>query len=717
MILLRRAKNHDTIKAAFNLPSSYHNLKAFHTQIALGCRRILRCSIRLFAVAVFLYATQLMGEVSNVWAAEQSDAKTPSISGHVSILEDPAGSLTFADVLTSQQQSRFLQVKHGDINLGITRSAYWIRIDLPSAANASGILTITPNFLDFVDIYSAAPGLGGKVEDYRLYETGDHRPPMRDGIWAIADAVPIDLADGKTTQVYVRILNTNSATQARLQLSQVEAFESNISVISLAFGAWFGGMIVLILVHFIFYHFDRKLIYLLIGLRTFSLMLLYFGNLGLSRALLFPQNGPANDVFVGACAWGALCVFALTNIKLLELDKKSISLHRLYLLIAGGGFVGIVFAALRLNLDFAPFGSILAVVAAVLSLAISLWYAREDGVASLLRAAAFLVLAGGSLVSILQRIAVWDMPNWVFYIYGVSGLVHIVLLTGVLAIRLRDAERRERRRNSEALEAAQSAERMAAALVEERTAELVEARRAAENALQAEMQSQIQQVRFLEVLSHQYRTPLSAIRTSADSISLSLHKEDDVNRGRIERIRRSVVWLVQILETNLQRSLLQGARVHPEPAAVTAGSIMRAAFRRSQDLLSDPNIHLEIESQASETVLLVDAAMIELAILNLLENAVKYTALKGDAPVTLALTRDEVGVSIEVRDNGIGIPAADLPNIFKEGVRGANASAAEGSGLGLSLVARIVAAHRGTIAVHSIEGDGTTVTMTFPLAH
>ncbi|SMD00269.1 sensor histidine kinase [Rhizobium sp. RU36D] len=690
----------------------YFKLNMLHTQAGIGGFGRLGCGFRLVASVLLLLAIQTVRDAPVAFATEQ----LPAVSGHLAILEDPSLALSLADVLRPEHDGRFLPVIGGDISLGITRSAYWLRLSLPSGTDAAAILTMSPNFLDAVDIYSAAPGQGRVANDYRLTQTGDHRPPINSGISAIADAVRVEFKDGETTRLYVRILNTNSATQARFHLSRVEDFASDLSATTLGFGVWFGGMIVLIFVQLVFYQFDRKLIYPLIAVRTLSLMLLYFGNFGLSRALLFPQNGPANDVFIGACGWGALCVFAVTNIKLLELDRKSTFLHRVYLLIAGGGLIGIVFASLHLNLDFAPFGSVLAALAAMLSLVISLWYAREDGVASLLRAAAFMVLVSGSIVSIMQRVAVWDMPNWVFHVYGVAGLIHIVLLTGVLAVRLRDAERRERIRNSQALEAAQSAERMAAALVEERTAELNEARRAAESALQAEMQSQIQQVRFLEVLSHQYRTPLSAIRTSADSIALSLRKGDEVNRSRIERIRQSVIWLVQILETNLQRSLLQGASIQPEPAPVTAGSMLRAAFKRSQDLLNDPDIRLDIDDSVSEIVLLVDAAMIELAIVNLLENAVKYTALKGSAPVTLSLVRDQIGVAIVVRDHGIGIPTDDLPHVLQNGVRGANASGAEGSGLGLSMVARIVAAHAGSLELKSVEGEGTTAKIILPVA-
>lgn len=670
--------------------------------------------VRRLAALLILLCLPSLSLGAPVPASSPQPPQLPALSGHLSVLEDRSTSLTLSDVLREEHQARFRQVQYRDINLGFTRSAVWVRLSLPSNANLAGILTIAPNFLDAVDIYSAPPGRGFSAGDYRHEQTGDHRAPMRNGISAFVDAVRLEFAAGQTTQVYIRILNLNSATQAHFDLGRVEDFASDLTTNTLAIGIWFGGMAVLIVVQGIFFFFDQKLQYPLLALRAVSIVLIYFGNLGLSRLLLFPENSTANDIFIGVCSWGALIVFPLTFIKLLELDEKSVWLCRLYLLHAVAGVVGVIFACLGRNLEFAPFGSTFSLWVVFLSAFISLWYAREDGVASMLRAVAFCILGIGSIVSIAQRIAVVDLPNWIFHIYGLSGLIHIVLLTGVLAIRLRDAERRERLTQAEALEAAQSAERIAAALVEERTGELVEARRAAENALQAEMQSQIQQVRFLEVLSHQYRTPLSAIRASADSVALALRKTDKANLDRIERIRRSVAWLVQILEVNLERSLMQRARLRPEPSSVTAGSIVTDAFKRAQDLLSNPDILLEIDSQASETELFADAAMIELAILNLLENAVKYTALRWHAAVTLSLTQNESGLVISVRDQGIGIPKADLPNVFQDGVRGSNAGAAEGSGLGLSLVARIVDSHGWTVDLDSVEGEETVVNIAIP---
>ncbi len=117
---------------------------------------------------------------------------------------------------------------------------------------------------------------------------------------------------------------------------------------------------------------------------------------------------------------------------------------------------------------------------------------------------------------------------------------------------------------------------------------------------------------------------------------------------------------------------------------------------------------------------MADSDMLGLAILNLLENAVKFSAVPNRGPVTLtcALSAGAEGerATLTVSDRGIGIPAGELPTILDAAVRGSNARSIEGSGMGLSLVSRIVRAHEGTIAIDSIEGAGTTVSIHLPLA-
>jgi signal transduction histidine kinase len=220
----------------------------------------------------------------------------------------------------------------------------------------------------------------------------------------------------------------------------------------------------------------------------------------------------------------------------------------------------------------------------------------------------------------------------------------------------------------------------------------------------------------MEVISHQYRTPLASIHSTVDSIAIGLPPSDEANHGRIDRIRRAVVRLVEMLEVNMARSRLQGPSFQPKLIHVVAGEIVSAAAVRGRDLFHRAEINVDLGSESTEVQILADPGMLELAIINLLENAVKFSAGKGASPIVLSLVASQGKAEISVTDRGIGIPPDELRRVMTHGVRGSNAGNIEGSGMGLSLVSRIAVAHGGTAGVVSERNVQTTARITLPIA-
>ncbi|WP_378944148.1 ATP-binding protein [Mesorhizobium sp. ANAO-SY3R2] len=666
----------------------------------------------IVAMLCFLFA-------GPAWAASVSpppQAALPSLNGNMAILVDPSWSLTLADVFSPERQMEFRPIPGPDVNLGYTRNAAWLRLELEGTQAAMGLLSLTPNFLDFIDIYTARQGPALLASDFSHHAMGDHRPLPADGLSGLANVVPLEFAKGETTLVYIRLANTNSATHLNVRLYPQGSHTVQTTRASLAYGAWFGGMGVLFIVQLVFYCFDRKLHYPLLALSTLGIMLVYTSNLGVSRLLLFPDNGPANDLFMGAVAWFGLFASALAYSSILELPSRAPKLHRVYQATAGVGLIGVGFALFKSNIVFGPFGNSFSIVMGVLNITLGLRYANEDGTASRLRAAAFCIVWIGAFLSLGQRLGYAWLPNIFWHAYAVSGLLQAILLTGALAVRLRTAEAMNTVMREQALITAQDAERSANMLVEERTRELVQARKIAEDALDAELRSQEQQVRFMEVISHQYRTPLASIRSTVDSIAISLPSGDDANHGRIDRIRRAIVRLVEMLEVNRARSRLQGPSFQPQLALIAPGDVVSAAAMRGRDLFQRAEIDVDLGSGATELRIMADPGMLELAIINLLENAVKFSAARGAPAIVLSLTSSHDKAVISVTDRGIGIPPADLERVTTNGVRGSNAGNIEGSGMGLSLVSRVAAAHGGTVEITSDIDAGTTVRIVLPLA-
>ena len=109
-----------------------------------------------------------------------------------------------------------------------------------------------------------------------------------------------------------------------------------------------------------------------------------------------------------------------------------------------------------------------------------------------------------------------------------------------------------------------------------------------------------------------------------------------------------------------------------------------------------------------------DVARVQRVVANLIANAIKYSPSGGDVVVSVSVDGDSAVLT--VRDEGMGIPAADLPRVFERFHRGSNVERISGTGIGLAGAKDIVELHGGTIEVTSVEGRGTTVAVRLPLA-
>jgi signal transduction histidine kinase len=216
------------------------------------------------------------------------------------------------------------------------------------------------------------------------------------------------------------------------------------------------------------------------------------------------------------------------------------------------------------------------------------------------------------------------------------------------------------------------------------------------------------------VISHQYRTPLSVIATNVEGIGMSLDATDAPNRRRIDRIRRAVGRLVAMIDVSLNRSRLDGPPLAPQRRPVAPGPMLRQAVQRVRDATGDRIIGLELDDSVDGVIILADPEMIELALINLMENAVKFS--EADRPIDVTATAQGGVLRVAVHDQGIGIPRAELGHIFQKFYRAANASDRPGVGIGLQLVAQLVHAHGGEITVDSSENEGASFTISLPLA-
>ena len=170
--------------------------------------------------------------------------------------------------------------------------------------------------------------------------------------------------------------------------------------------------------------------------------------------------------------------------------------------------------------------------------------------------------------------------------------------------------------------------------------------------------------------------------------------------------------------TNFVRALLRLTQIRLansyEMQEFSLREMMANAITAAEPRAETKNIRLTTEVNLSNDIILGNSMAIEEMLSNLLFNAVKYTPETGMVALRAGDTDDSV--EIEVRDTGIGIPAEEMPRVFEEFFRASNARKVErdGTGLGLTIARQIVLRHHGDIRVESVQGRGTTFTVTLP---
>ena len=221
---------------------------------------------------------------------------------------------------------------------------------------------------------------------------------------------------------------------------------------------------------------------------------------------------------------------------------------------------------------------------------------------------------------------------------------------------------------------------------------------------------------FLSTVSHELRTPLTSIAGytemirdgDAGEVPEAVDRMLDVVTRNTERLRA----LIEDLLT-LSRIESGGLRSASEPVAVEP--LLRAAAAAVAPQATTNGVTVDVLVPPEGTTVRGDEMQLERVLLNLLSNAVKFTP-SGRA-VRLQAELEGDAVVITCADEGIGIPASEQEHLFGRFFRASNATAQAipGTGLGLVIVQSIVEQHRGTIALTSTEGEGTTVTVRLPL--
>lgn len=226
---------------------------------------------------------------------------------------------------------------------------------------------------------------------------------------------------------------------------------------------------------------------------------------------------------------------------------------------------------------------------------------------------------------------------------------------------------------------------------------------------------------LLSYISHELKTPITYIVGYAEALQKNLYQNEAEQKKAVDLIADKSIFLQKLVDDLFQLSKMEANQFSFEFVQMKVHQLASFLGKKYEAELADAGIDYLLETDPrlndEDYEVLVDLKRIEQVYSNLLHNAIRFTPCGGRIKWQCFLEEKRGQIVFKMTDSGEGIPQKDLPYIFKAFYRGKSSpkGSKEGSGLGLSLSAQIIQAHRGEIEAESSKGKGSTFRFTIPL--
>ncbi|MDE1146972.1 MAG: sensor histidine kinase [Azospirillaceae bacterium] len=625
------------------------------------------------------------------------DADSLPIAGHMEYLVDAGETLTLADVAMGPA-SRHFQPVEGNLSRGFTLTDTWVRLRVvrPAGADDTWYLELLPSFLDTVEIYVAltpadAPPPSSAAAYGRTVQ-GDSEPTENRLVRYRAFTQALAFNGAGQAWIYVHI-HTTSTTILSGQLYRHIPLMNHLGGSSLWLGFLLGVGSAVLIANLIYSFWLNDRVYFYYSAYLISLLGLAMGSFG-ALAQIFPGVAPQLANMVTGCAvcGGILTGALLTEhfLRLREMLPLISLLNRIPAIMGGLGIIA-TFAGY-----YTMAGASLATVSSAymfIYLGSAIYLARRGQHGALMYSLAFGCACMAALMGFMRTLGLIPEFQGMEVVSQASSMVHMILMNIAIAYRVRRLEKERKAALATALSASVHAEQRALDMVALRTRELSAAKESLEQALAAERQAVREQIQFIDMVSHEYRTPVSIIRTGIDIMQLrgpASLADESKGRDLLKRMGRAVDRLVEIIEVGLRRETDRSPGLHLETRPLRLEAVVGEAVRSLR--ASHPEQAVQISGDVPADVQ-GDPALLKTSILNLLENAAKYGP--SGAPIRVELAQTDGRSAVRVIDQGGGVAPADRERIFGKFVRLSSAERIPGIGVGLYLVRRIAELHDG----------------------
>ena len=578
----------------------------------------------------------------------------------VTVLEDRAGTETI-ETVAAAAPGRFRPLPGGNLSAGYSRSAYWLRFTV-EAPPGEWWLEVQPPYLDDLRLFEPDPARPGHFRERRA---GDRLPFAAREVPHRGFVFKLPIAAGAPAEYYLRVKTTSSA-MVLLRIWSPEAFHAAMPG---EYGLLFALIAMLLVVaglNLSSWLWTRERTHLAFFGYLSCMAAVFIGASGFAAQYLLPDRPQVTDPWVGVATLLSFAAFAVWYQEILNISARQPFLDGLGRVLAVVAVVGLAAIPLGVYGEVAQVVNLLtlALIGSGLFVTYRMWRRGLAGSGLQLLVTALSLLAFASTLLTLLGF----VRSHFLHLYGPAFGVAASMVTLQLAMSAHHRSLRDERQRAEG-----------------------EARR--------EREIREQQGKFIDLVTHEYRTPLAVLRTNLDILGLT--GEEDERRRSLGRMEGAVRRLGEIFDGSLRQGNWGG---HRQIALESLDPV--ALVRELVGQSADPatGIAQPVEMRVREPVRVqADRQLLATVFLNLLDNARKYSP--AGSPLEIRFGQEDGLETIRFENGCARSPGVSTEVLARKYVRGDNAEGVPGMGVGLHLVRKLLEDQGGALELRADEGE------------
>lgn len=666
----------------------------------LSCAAMKRLSFILLLL-LFLPSLLLAQALPQPVLALRADTTYLPARGALMLLRDSQGSMTVEQAMAATGWRKL----PNSVSEGYTADAVWLRLEIDRAADAprDWVLRFTNALLDDVRFYRQSSD-GGWTQ---LHSGED----MGRSSWLMDErgvVLPIRVKTAGPETWLVR-LKTKNAMATDLEIWTSAAFNDFSRREYLYYGLYFGCYLLLILFHTLFWRMTKE------ALSGWYLLYVSFNALNEVMTVALPQqvfNMPVgiSDPMLGLSICISVAVGA--QFSLLQLELPNLWPRFSKIVGVGTTLVSLTGCGLVLTGRYATamiLVQMLALLLIVVFIGISLWLLTRGYRPARFFLLAFGIFYAGVIISFMRNLGWVPFNFWTGHASAIGAFLHMLLMSLRLNLRYNGLRRDKEMAQSEMVRAVRQLNEGLEHQVTKRTLALQQeiARRELlelelRDALEVERRTREEQKDFVAMVSHEFRTPLAIINTTAQQIAKNLDAVREKTLVRCQNLRNAAHRMAALVDEYLTADRMDTGIAAFRPETCDLGSLIDGVLDEW------PHERVQRSLQVLPQQFVCDKGLLRVALRNLLTNADRHSP-EGCPIRVQAEVQTSGNIRIAVCNEGPPIAADEIPRLFQKYFRGRVAQHLPGAGLGLYLVQRIAAMHAGEVVLENAGHQGVLI--------